>query len=264
MKIPDRLFVTGTDTGVGKTVVSAMLKVGLDAHYWKPIQSGSDEGTDSDWIESVATNPLDLLQTKVVPEVYSLRAPLSPHAAARLEGIRIDLDPINLPRISPLIVEGAGGVMVPINENKLMLDLIQKFSLPTVVVARSGLGTINHTLLTVEKLLSAGVDVFGVVMNGPRNRANKSAIEHYGNVRVIAEIPELESFSFDVLLDLFNQNFTASLDTTFTPDMAVRSAENSPAAAMSTMTITMKTTESNTNNEVDGGIFAAPPGALSV
>jgi dethiobiotin synthetase len=257
VKIPDRLFVTGTDTGVGKTVVSAMLKVGLDAHYWKPIQSGTDEGTDSDWIESVATNPVDLLQTKVIPEIYSLRAPLSPHEAARLEGIRIDLDPIKLPRISPLIVEGAGGVMVPINENKLMLDLIQKFSLPTVVVARSGLGTINHTLLTVEKLLSAGVDVFGVVMNGPRNRANKSAIEHYGNVRVIAEIPELESFSFDVLLDLFNQNFTASVETTFAPDMAA-------TAARSTVTISMTTAASSTDSAVDGGIFATPPGAVSV
>ncbi|MDZ4833233.1 MAG: dethiobiotin synthase [Candidatus Melainabacteria bacterium] len=201
--LPSRIFVTGTDTNVGKTVVSAMMTIGLNAHYWKPIQSGTADGTDSEWIRTVSK----LSRDHFIPEAYSLRAPLSPHAAAQLEEVKIDLDTLILPEVEPLVVEGAGGIMVPLNENQYMLDLICKFALPTIIVARSGLGTINHTLLTIDKLRSAGVEILGVVMNGEKNLSNRIALEHYSQVSVLAELPQIESLSLESLQAQFEKYF---------------------------------------------------------
>lgn len=196
---PSKIFVTGTDTDVGKTVVSAILVAGLQAVYWKPVQSGftdsadATENTDSKWIRSI----LKLSEERICKERFSLNEPLSPHAAAKIDGVKIDLKDFELPDTGgrPLIVEGAGGVLVPLNDQHLMLDLMERFSLPVVVVARSGLGTINHTLLTLRVLKERGLTVLGVVMNGAKNQSNREAIEHFGQCRVLAELEPMRVLS---------------------------------------------------------------------
>lgn len=195
--LPKRVFVTGTDTGVGKTLVCAALMVTFDsAYYWKPVQTGSEEGTDTEWIRSIT----GLSAERFIPEAYCLKKPLSPHAAAILEGVTIDPSSIIPPPVNGrLIVEGAGGVMVPLNNHHFMLDLIKQFSFPVLVVSRSTLGTINHTLLTLMALRHAGLEVAGVIMNGPLNESNKKAIEHFGNVPVLAQVEPLEKITPDFL-----------------------------------------------------------------
>jgi len=180
------VFVTGTDTDVGKTMVAAWLAQHWQADYWKPIQTGSTQGTDFDSVARLAP------AARIHPSAVVLPAPLSPHEAARREKTRIDLSAL-VPPVThrPLVVEGAGGVMVPINEVALMIDLMERLALPAVVVARSGLGTINHTLMTLEMLRRRRVPLLGVVMNGQLNPANRQAIEHFGGVRVLAEIQPL-------------------------------------------------------------------------
>ena len=179
------VFVTGTDTGIGKTLVAAWLVRNWRASYWKPVQSGVADGSDAACVADLAPG------TPVHPSAYVLRAPLSPHEAAAREGRRIDLDAFTLPAASPLVVEGAGGVLVPLNETATMADLMVRLGLPVLVVARSTLGTINHTLLTLEALAHRGLTVAGVVLNGPPNPANRRAIEQYGRVAVLAELPPL-------------------------------------------------------------------------
>lgn len=182
------VFVTGTDTEVGKTVVSAWAVRSWRADYWKPVQSGSDDGTDAEEIRRLA----EIDAARIHPSTYVLRAPLSPHEAARRENEWIRLRAFRLPETDrPLVVEGAGGVLVPLNEKDLMIDLMARLALPVLVVARSTLGTINHTLLTLAALRRKGLEVAGVVMNGPANPANREAIEHYGRTRVLAELPPL-------------------------------------------------------------------------
>ncbi|EPY03117.1 dethiobiotin synthase [Magnetospirillum fulvum] len=191
------VFVTGTDTGIGKTLVSAWLARGWQAAYWKPIQSGMTEGTDPAWVARMAP------EVEIIPSAIELQAPLSPHEAARRERRRIDLSALVLPETDkPLVVEGAGGAMVPINETALMVDLIARLGLPVLVVARSGLGTINHTLLTLEVLRRRRIPLLGVVMNGQRNPANRQAIEHFGGVPVLAEIQPLPAVTRAMLESL--------------------------------------------------------------
>lgn len=194
---PKGVFVTGTDTSVGKTLVSAWLARNWGADYWKPIQTGATEDSDSATVERLAPG------IAIHPPAVVLQAPLSPHEAARREHVRIDLSALTPPRTDqPLVVEGAGGVMVPINELALMIDLMARLQLPAVVVARSGLGTINHTLMTLEMLRRRHVPVLGVVMNGQRNPANRQAIEHFGGTLVLAEIQPLLAVTESVLASL--------------------------------------------------------------
>jgi dethiobiotin synthase len=203
-EFPEKIFVTGTDTDVGKTIISALLVLGLGARYWKPIQSGTEEPTDAQKIQKIT----GLDKKYFLPETYKLRAPLSPHLAARLDGVCIDLNDICLPECKgSLIVEGAGGVMVPINEKHFMLDLMKKLSLPVLIVARSTLGTINHTLLTVDKLRQAGLEILGVVLNGPQNSGNKESIEKYGRVNVLAEVEPLPELTHHTLRKAFDYSF---------------------------------------------------------
>lgn len=178
------VFVTGTDTGVGKTLVSAWLVHHWRAAYWKPVQSGpeTDCGTVKDLVP----------QAEIIPSRYVLSQALSPHLAARWDGTTIDLDQIVMPEIKgPLVIEGAGGVLVPLNDGRLIIDLMAKLGTPALIVVRSGLGTINHTLLTLQALRSRAIPIVGVVMNGPPDSGNRTAIEHYGGVAVLAEIPPL-------------------------------------------------------------------------
>ena len=181
-------FITGTDTNVGKTVVSAYLMHAFDADYWKPVQSGLDDETDTEMVRRLTGLPPERFHLSA----YELREPLSPHESARRQGVSISLEAFELPKTRrPLIVEGAGGVLVPLNGEALVIDLIRRLALPVVLVARSTLGTINHTLLSLEALRMRNIEIAGVVMNGERNEANRIAIETYGKVQVIAEMPIL-------------------------------------------------------------------------
>ncbi|MFP4083979.1 MAG: dethiobiotin synthase [Desulfonatronovibrio sp.] len=201
---PDRFFVTGTDTGVGKTMVCALLAAGLRHNYWKPVQSGSMDGLDSDVVRELA----GLEQDRIIPESYVFSRPLSPHLAAQKEGARIDPDLIQLPaNPGSLIIEGAGGVLVPLNKDFLMIDLIKKLAVPPLIVASNRLGVINHTLLTVTALKQAGIDILGVILNGAVNNEHKQAIEHYGNVSVLAQLERLDNITRKKVKQKFNELF---------------------------------------------------------
>jgi dethiobiotin synthetase len=204
------LFVTGTDTNVGKTVLSALLVAALDATYWKPIQTGSSEGTDRQTVMRWAELP----EERAARECYCFEPPVSPHLAAEASGVTIRLERICRPSIGvaanrPLIAEGAGGVLVPINDSQTMLDLMRHLAMPVVVASRSALGTINHTLLTVKALRDAGVEIRGVVMIGKENRDNERAVERYGAVPIAGRIPLLETIDRSALLRTFRDNFEA-------------------------------------------------------
>ncbi len=205
MQFPDRFFITGTDTNVGKTVVSALLTQGLNATYWKPIQSGRDPLTDTEYIRQVT----DLDESHFLQERFCLTAPLSPHAAAALDGVDIALSDFELPTAiaPPLIVEGAGGLMVPLNQQDLMLDLIKYLDLPVCLVARSSLGTINHTLLSLAQLRRANIPILGIILNGTKNPGNREAIAHYGQVAILGELEPLAAINPNTLRTAFQQMF---------------------------------------------------------
>jgi dethiobiotin synthetase len=184
--------VTGTDTDVGKTVVSAALTLGLEAFYWKPIQAGLTPTTDTASVREWTGLP----GTRFIPEAYRLEEPMSPHAAAELEGVEIEMDRIlatELPTGAPTVVEGAGGLMVPINaRGDMMIDLVGAYA-PVVLVARTSLGTLNHTLLSISELKRRSISIYGVVLNGEKHVSNRRAIEKYGEVPVLGRIPPLPS-----------------------------------------------------------------------
>ncbi len=189
-------FVTGTDTDVGKTVVSAWLLAHLDACYWKPVQAGTEPETDTQLVRRLAEVPED----RILPEVYVLKEPLAPHEAARREGVSIDMAKLIGPQDDRLlIVEGAGGLLVPLNEQDYVIDLIEDLNLPVILVARSTLGTLTPPLLSLEALRRRGLVVAGVVINGPESPHNRAAIERYGKTQVIAEIPRLHTVTRSAL-----------------------------------------------------------------
>ncbi|WP_020593801.1 dethiobiotin synthase [Kiloniella laminariae] len=182
------VFITGTDTGVGKTFAAAALVKRLKAHYWKPVQTGPVEEHDAPEVKRLSGLKAD----HIFPCLYSFPDPLSPHEAAKRVQQKIEFENFKLPDIKDgefVVVEGAGGVMVPLDDRYLMLDLVGQLGLPALIVARSGLGTINHTLLTITALRNHGIKLAGVIMNGPENRANLEAIEQYGKTEVLAELP---------------------------------------------------------------------------
>ena len=196
------VFVTGTDTGVGKTVVSAVLVSALRKNarvgYWKPVQTGIEEDDDTTEVRRLA----DCDDREIAELGIRLPRPLSPHLSARLAGQVIEMS--DLMRIAEglsdnrfWVVEGAGGLFVPLNETSMMSDLISALGLRAVIAARSGLGTINHTLLTVTALERLSIEVAGVVMVGEPNRENRLAIEQYGATAVLAEIPILGELNAD-------------------------------------------------------------------
>lgn len=203
VEFPQKMFVTGTDTGIGKTVVSAMLAVGLRASYWKPVQSGLEEQTDTEYVKERTGLP----DAYFYPETYRLQTPMSPHASAAIDGVEIQMEAFDMPDASPLIVEGAGGLMVPLNDDYLIIDLIKQLNLPVLLVARSELGTLNHTLLSLRQLKRYGLSCFGVVMNGPKHESNREAIEHYGNTPVIGELEPMDAINPQSLQKNFNRIF---------------------------------------------------------
>jgi len=200
------IVITGTDTGVGKTLFAAALTGALGAHYWKPVQSGPDDegGSDSERVARLAGIPA----AQVVPEVYRLAEPLSPHRAAELDGVAIDPARLVLPEVAgALVVEGAGGVLVPLTREVLYADVFARWAAPVVIVARTGLGTINHTLLSLEALRARGVPVLGVAFSGEANDDNEATICAMGRVKRLGRLPRLVEVSPQTLAEAFAANF---------------------------------------------------------
>jgi dethiobiotin synthase len=200
MKLPKQFFVTGTDTGIGKTMVSAMFMSALNATYWKPVQAGLDEETDTEFVTRVA----ELDESRVIPERYRLETPMSPHAAADIDQVQIKPSDFELPNFETehLIVEGAGGLIVPINWQFTVIDLIKQLDLPVVLVARTSLGTLNHTLLSIEALNNRGIEVCAVILSGDEHQSNKETIEHLGKVPVY-HLPMLSTINKESLVEAF-------------------------------------------------------------
>jgi dethiobiotin synthetase len=199
-----KIFITGTDTNVGKTTVSSWLCLHTKYDYFKPIQTGSVEGTDSQRVAALS-------EAKIYQEKYVYPYPASPYEAARLENEVIDISTIQLPASNNLIIEGAGGVLVPINQSELMVDLIKHLAAPVILVAESRLGMINHTLLSLEALRLRSIKILGVIINGEFNESNVQAVSFYGKVKVLAHLPRLREINQNSLrhiplsidLDLF-------------------------------------------------------------
>lgn len=180
-----RFAVTGIGTDVGKTVVSAILAESLQANYWKPVQAGDLYNSDSIKVERYTSN------VNLLPEKFKLTEPMSPHAAARIDGVQIAKEDLNLPAVSGnLIVEGAGGLLVPFNDDGLLFaDLLEYWGLPTIVVSRHYLGSINHTLLTMETLKKRAVEVAGIIFVGNENNETEQVIKSVTGVKVLGRIP---------------------------------------------------------------------------
>lgn len=183
------LIVSGTDTGIGKTVVAAGLAAALGAHYWKPIQAGDEDGTDSDRAKALGVPP-----DHVVPEAYRLALAASPHLAAERQGLAIEDDRLILPALRPLVVEGAGGLMVPIRRDPpwLMIDLFAEWNYPVLLVARTGLGTINHSLLSIEAMRSRGILIAGILFVGVPHSDNEVIVPALSGVRGFGHLPVLD------------------------------------------------------------------------
>jgi dethiobiotin synthetase len=183
-------FVTGIGTGIGKTFISAILCEALQADYWKPVQCGSLDNTDSNIVQSLLSNK----KSKIHPETYKLKTPASPHYAASLENIFIDPDKIILPETrNTLVIEGAGGLMVPLNDNFLMIDLIKRLDAEVILVIQNYLGSINHTLLSLESLKKRNVNIKGVVFNGETQPSSEKYILNYSKVTHLFSLPYLKT-----------------------------------------------------------------------
>lgn len=187
-----RYFITGIGTGIGKTITSAVITEKLKADYWKPIQSGDLHQSDSMSVGALLSNP----KSKIHPETYKLHEPLSPHLSAKIDGVNINLDELKLPVTeNHLIVEGAGGLMVPLNDEHLILDLIKHLNLELILVSKHYLGSINHTLLSVQALQSYNIPIKGIIFNGEPNRESEQYILNYTKLKKLGEIPNLPQLS---------------------------------------------------------------------
>ena len=194
-----RLVVTGTDTGIGKTVLATAIAAAAGVPYWKPIQSGLADGEDAHAAAALGVRAIH-------PSAYRLAAPLSPHRAAELDGVAID--PARLdPPAGPLVAEGAGGVLVPVTRTLLFADLFARWRLPVVLAARTMLGTINHSLLSIEALSARGVPILGVAFVGDANEDSEATIAAIGGVRRLGRLPRLDPLDAATLADAFAASF---------------------------------------------------------
>ena len=199
------IFITGIGTGIGKTIVSAILTEALQADYWKPIQAGFEDGTDTSEIKSLITNEFSIIH----PEVYRLKMPASPHIAAREEGIEIDINKIVslqpiVHQTKDLIVEGAGGIMVPLNENEFVIDLIQKLNAKVILVSRNYLGSINHSLLTASICKQRNIEVIGWIFND-QYLAYEEEIVRWSGYSKIVSIPFVDKIDKNFILQQANR-----------------------------------------------------------
>lgn len=197
------IIVTGTDTEIGKTVFSAALTGALGASYWKPVQAGTDEDGHGD-AETVAR----LSGRPVLPSAYRLKTPCSPHRAAEIDGVTIERERLVLPQVEgPLVAEGAGGVLVPVTRQMLFADLFAHWGRPVVLVARTGLGTINHSLLSIEALRSRGVPILGIAFVGEGVEDSEATIAAIAGVKRLGRLPRLPDLTRETLAEAFAANF---------------------------------------------------------
>ena len=236
--IDQNFIVAGTDTGIGKTTLAALLMLALDGRYWKPVQSGMDGETDSEAVLRITGLPAD----RILPEAYRLTRPLSPDQSARYDGITIDPARLALPNLSEapryaggsdavsgrsierpsndlssdssfishpssLIIESAGGLMVPFNDDLLQIDLFPRWGAPVVLAARSVLGTLNHTLLSIEALRSRAIPLAGIVLIGHEHPDNMATLERWSDAPIVGTIPYLASITRAALLDVYATRF---------------------------------------------------------
>ena len=195
--MPKRYFITGIGTEVGKTVVSAIVTEALEADYWKPIQAGDLDNSDTHKVKKLVTNE----KTKFHPNAHSLKTPMSPHAAAEIDGVKIQVKKIKAPQVEgDLVVEGAGGLLVPLNDKETIIDLISKEDI-VVLVSRHYLGSINHTLLSIEALQNRGIEKIGIIFSGEEHPTTEEAIKKLGKVKVIGRIDEEPYFDKNVVLE---------------------------------------------------------------
>ncbi len=188
----NKYFVTGIGTGVGKTIVSAILTEALQADYWKPVQCGIKEGTDKELVATLISNSKSVLHN----ESYCFKEPASPHLAAALENEKIRLDKMLLPETdNHLIIEGAGGILVPLNDNNFVVDLAIEFEADIILVIKNYLGCINHSLLSIDYLLKNGFEVKGLILNGNFDPAVRLAIINFSELPILGEIPEVSDIS---------------------------------------------------------------------
>ena len=200
----EQFIISGTDTDVGKTVVAAMLTLALEAYYWKPIQSGIAGGVDTKTVQRLTMLPPE----RFLEERYILSEPLSPHRAAEIDGITIDPEALVVPQVrGPLVIEGAGGLMVPITRDFMQIELFKRWGLPVILVARTTLGTINHTLLSIEVLRTRGLKLHGIIFNGPDNADNIRTIAEFSGAKILGCVPVLDSLEPRRLTEAFEQHF---------------------------------------------------------
>lgn len=207
-----KIFITGIGTDVGKTVASSIVTQALEADYWKPVQAGDLDHSDSHKIQFGISNP----KSKIHPNAYALNTPASPHLAAELDGIVIDLKDIIEPATrNHLVIEGAGGVLVPFNEKDCIIDMIRE-DYKVIVVSRHYLGSINHTLLTIEALKSRNIKTAGIIFSGDENKATESIILSKTNVKCIGRIenePYFDQNVIDYYADIFRENLLKLVET---------------------------------------------------
>ncbi len=200
-----KFIICGTDTDIGKTLISSFFVKGLNSFYWKPIQSGIESQTDSQTVEKLA----QVSKEKIIKEAYVFTKPLS---AAEIDQKAINFDKLRLPKVQgSLIIETAGGLMVPITRNFLQIDQIKEWNLPVILVCKSSLGTLNHTLLSIEALKRRNIEILGLVVNGEKHLDNPKTLVDFSGIPLIAEFPyikKMDSNNLDILwkeLDIKNK-----------------------------------------------------------
>ena len=199
-----RIVITGTDTGIGKTVFSAGLAGQLDGFYWKPVQSGLDDETDSEVVARLSGLPAG----RVLPEVYRLRTPLSPHRSAEIDGVAIEAAKLSLPALpGPLVIEGAGGLMVPLNRQTRFIDIFAQWRMPVILCARTTLGTINHTLLSIEALRARSIPLIGIAFIGDEVADTQRTIVEFSGVRQLGRLPHIDPLTSETLRDAMVAGF---------------------------------------------------------
>ena len=199
-----RMVVTATDTDAGKTVFSAALAGALDGYYWKPVQAGIGGGTDSETVRRLSGLPAD----RILPEAYRLNTPASPHLAAAIDGVTVEAARLGPPACDrPLVIEGAGGLLVPLAENLLFADLLGRWQLPTILVARTSLGTINHSLLSIEALKARAIPIIGIAFVGDPHDENERIIPALGKVRALGRLPLIAPLDASGLSRAFSDHF---------------------------------------------------------
>lgn len=198
-----RFVIAGTDTGIGKTVFAAALTAAIGATYWKPVQSGLDEGTDTASVANLSGAP----PQRFLPEAYRLVTPCSPHRAAEIDGVSIDPARLTPPPADPLVVELAGGLMVPLTRDLLTIDLIATWDLPVILVARTALGTINHSLLSIEAMRARGIAIHGVAFVGESVPDSEETIASLGRARRLGRLDLVAPLNRETLAAAFARGF---------------------------------------------------------